>query len=188
MRRRTSAGRPGRAPGAIGVRGFTLIELLVVVAIIALLIAILLPSLSRAKDQARRAVCGSNEHQFMNAVRAWAAENEGGIAGSPFTSGVCPAYRVPNNGPDADRCGGNDPAAATVLPTHMYDWMSPILPMLGHTVGAVRRSNFAERYRLIRSGVFSCPAEKFREPVIGANNQVTAPSNESSRSSDVRPS
>jgi prepilin-type N-terminal cleavage/methylation domain-containing protein len=44
-------------------RGFTLIEILVVVAIVAMLISILLPSLSLAREHGRRAVCLSNLHQ-----------------------------------------------------------------------------------------------------------------------------
>jgi prepilin-type N-terminal cleavage/methylation domain-containing protein len=56
--------------------GFTLIELLVVVAIIALLVAILIPSLARAREQSRQLVCLSNLHQFGNAFSLYSAEHK----------------------------------------------------------------------------------------------------------------
>jgi prepilin-type N-terminal cleavage/methylation domain-containing protein len=56
--------------------GFTLIELLVVVSIIAMLIAIMLPSMRNAREAARRAVCASNEHQFGLALTVYAADNK----------------------------------------------------------------------------------------------------------------
>ena len=43
--------------------GFTLIELLVVISIIALLLSILMPALSRVKEQGRRVVCASEVRQ-----------------------------------------------------------------------------------------------------------------------------
>lgn len=52
--------------------GFTLIEVLVVVAIIALLIGILLPTLARARDQARASACLSNLHQLGIGTVAYA--------------------------------------------------------------------------------------------------------------------
>lgn len=54
---------------------FTLLELLVVVAIIALLISILLPGLSRAKQSAKTAVCVSNLHQIGNALQMYFLEH-----------------------------------------------------------------------------------------------------------------
>jgi prepilin-type N-terminal cleavage/methylation domain-containing protein/prepilin-type processing-associated H-X9-DG protein len=44
-------------------KGFTLVELLVVIAIIALLLSVLMPSLQKAREGGRRAVCASNLHQ-----------------------------------------------------------------------------------------------------------------------------
>jgi prepilin-type N-terminal cleavage/methylation domain-containing protein/prepilin-type processing-associated H-X9-DG protein len=57
-------------------RGFTLIELLVVIAIIALLISILLPSLSRARELSKRLVCASNIKGVGTSCKIYANENQ----------------------------------------------------------------------------------------------------------------
>ena len=57
-------------------KGFTLIELLVVIAIIALLMTIILPSLGKAKEAARRVICSSNLKQLATASLTYAHDHD----------------------------------------------------------------------------------------------------------------
>ena len=55
--------------------GFTLVELLVVVAILAILVAILSPTLVRTRQLARISVCASNQHQIVSTTLTYATAN-----------------------------------------------------------------------------------------------------------------
>ena len=66
-----------RLPAATKTRAFTLVELLVVIGIIAVLVSLLLPSLGRAREQARRTKCLNNMRQIGLAVQMYANANDG---------------------------------------------------------------------------------------------------------------
>lgn len=87
-------------PRSQSCHGFTLLELLVVVAIIALLVGILLPSLSGARKQARAAACMSNLRQFGMAMRYYQQANRDYLPGEGLSDGDLPANPL---GPWDDR-------------------------------------------------------------------------------------
>ncbi|MEN6384739.1 MAG: type II secretion system protein [Phycisphaerales bacterium] len=63
-------------------RGFTLVELLVVISIIALMLAILMPSLQKAREQGRSVVCLGNIRSLSTAWMLYSEDNRGQLVGS----------------------------------------------------------------------------------------------------------
>jgi prepilin-type N-terminal cleavage/methylation domain-containing protein/prepilin-type processing-associated H-X9-DG protein len=93
--------------------GFTLVELLVVIGIIALLIGILMPALSKAREQANAVKCMSNERQLGQALVMFTNDHNGYLPKAWF-----------NDGPFAGKGGWNyrDP---------MYGWTYLLMKYIG---------------------------------------------------------
>jgi len=140
MRQKTVFRKSGR-------KGFTLIELLVVVAIIALLISILLPSLARARELAKRSVCAANLKGIGNGLVIYANSNADSlpVAGPfspPIAGGGGTISAVQYVGKTNDQVDSNDRIA---------------------TANDAANSNTKNLYRLIREGDFApksliCPS------------------------------
>ena len=83
-------------------RAFTLVELLVVLASIAILVALLLPALSRAKESARATACLGNLHQVGVALQIYVSDNNNKM---PFMRDVVPdpAVVATNTFPTIDK-------------------------------------------------------------------------------------
>ncbi len=96
--------------------GFTLVELLVVVSIIALLIAILLPSLQGARDNAKRVKCSVNVRSIVQAGLTYAADDrqEWGIPMSQGDADYPESYRSPYG------YGGKSGSGATGFATSSF--------------------------------------------------------------------
>jgi prepilin-type N-terminal cleavage/methylation domain-containing protein/prepilin-type processing-associated H-X9-DG protein len=85
-------------------KAFTLVELLVVISIIALLLSILMPTLNKAREQARNVVCASNVKQVVTALVVYAAGNDDYVIPAntkgklqPWDSKVAPYFGTKSN-------------------------------------------------------------------------------------------
>lgn len=96
-------------------KAFTLMELLVVIAIIALLLSILTPSLNKAKELSRAAVCRAHMKSAALGMGSYTAEWNDWLAG-PNTSGMYCTQNNPAN-----------PPSGTTAPVQNMDWISPTL-------------------------------------------------------------
>lgn len=95
--------RQSCARGAGGLCAFTLVELMVVVAIIALLIGLILPTMGKSIRQARSTVCKSNLKDLYRALDMYQTENNGWLptvdAGTAFRSSETWAAKLFENNP-----------------------------------------------------------------------------------------
>ena len=87
IQRKTTLGTAtGGARSGLKARGaFSLLDLLVAIAIIGVLMTIMLPVLTHAKESTRRVVCRSNVRQFGLAIALYASEHKDRLPGSVFS-------------------------------------------------------------------------------------------------------
>lgn len=117
--------------------GFTLVELLVVISIIALLVSILMPSLGRAREQAKSVICQSNLRQQGLAVEFYVEDYDGTII------------------PWLENIDGN------IFKPKI--WTAFLAPYIGdHEAGKGSDSKFSEEEEARQSSlqVFQCPSQK----------------------------
>jgi prepilin-type N-terminal cleavage/methylation domain-containing protein/prepilin-type processing-associated H-X9-DG protein len=136
--------------------GFTLIELLVVIAVIAILAALLLPALSRSKEQAHAAVCASNLKQLQLAWHMYVEDSNGALPRNDFY------WRTPSNELSQLWVQG-------IMSIETDSWLAP------HTDNTNVLMMIDERYCTLgnytkAAGLYKCPGDRSWVLINGQRN------------------
>lgn len=133
------------APRRLGCGAFTLIELLVVIAIIAILAAMLLPALGKAKQQTQGIKCMNNTHQLTYAWTMYASDNGDKCVNNFGTSGI-----------DIDVATGTN----TTWAVNVMDWT----PNQQNTNLLLLTQGLLGYYMAGNTASYKCPADNYLSP------------------------
>ena len=141
--------------GSNKVKAFTLIELLVVIAIIALLLAVIIPALRKAKELAAAAVCLANENQLITAYLLYAEDYDSYFADGDTAQAGNQGFSNYGNGPVHNWVGepeGSDQSVDDKVRGFQYGSLWPYLE-----ASKVYNCPVDKRYRDINDD--ACPGE-----------------------------
>jgi prepilin-type N-terminal cleavage/methylation domain-containing protein len=141
-------------------KGFTLVELLVVISIIAILLAVLIPAMNRAKETAKRIICSNQQKQVALGLNTYVSDNDGVM---PWYGGIDPSFappHVPALGSDAEDYERHPYVAFRGDPSKV-DFLEPAnatgkpIPM---RLGCLYKKNVIKAAK-----AFYCPSSKSRQ-------------------------